>query len=204
MKILITLSLLFVAVSLDAQLLFKNRQDKKEVTYEEAMKWSGKADSTAAVNDSISTANINDKEARITSRMDSIESTRKERQRAHLLAEESKPSLTGDDDDERSHGQDKNINSDQAKWEKKMISKYGSNNGTKIINHKVEFGFTKQMCKEALGDPYTVNRTQTAGGVDQEQWVYRYTIVENYTSRSKSRYLYFEKGKLVGKQNFPD
>lgn len=47
---------------------------------------------------------------------------------------------------------------------------------------------TKEMCKEAWGEPYDINRSSGSWGT-HEQWVYG------------SSYLYFEGNKLTAIQN---
>lgn len=72
--------------------------------------------------------------------------------------------------------------------ESAMIRKYGKYNGRLIAQGKVAIGFTKQMCREAWGEPKTIHTTTTRYGVN-EQWVY------------PGGYLYFENGKLRTIQN---
>lgn len=73
-------------------------------------------------------------------------------------------------------------------WDR-MISKYGSSNGTLIAQGKVRIGMTSEMCRDAWGSPHDINRTTGAWGV-HEQWVY-----------SSGTYLYFEDGILTSIQN---
>ena len=68
------------------------------------------------------------------------------------------------------------------KW---LVKKYGQRRADMIVQGKVEVGFTKAMCREAWGEPKTINTTETARVV-HEQWVY-----------SGSRYLYFNNGILT-------
>lgn len=58
------------------------------------------------------------------------------------------------------------------------------------MNGQVKIGFTKQMCKEAWGEPDDINTTTNNYG-SNEQWVY---------SLGNS-YLYFENGRLTSIQN---
>ena len=52
-----------------------------------------------------------------------------------------------------------------------------------------QIGFTKEMCVEAWGEPYDINRTVTKNGV-HEQWVY-----------DIGRYLYFDGNILTAIQD---
>lgn len=70
----------------------------------------------------------------------------------------------------------------------KYILKYGKINGNIIYEGKLKIGFTKQMCKDAWGEPLEINKTINKYGT-YEQWVY------------KNSYLYFENGKLTTIQN---
>ena len=77
----------------------------------------------------------------------------------------------------------------QQGWEKEMIRKYGSYNGNLIIQGKVKLGFTKQMCKEAWGEPESINTSSGSWGT-HEQWVY-----------GLGSYLYFEGNRLTAIDN---
>lgn len=77
----------------------------------------------------------------------------------------------------------------QADWEKDMIRKYGRTNGQLIIEGRVKLGFTKQMCREAWGEPESINKSTGSWGT-HEQWVY-----------GLGSYLYFENGKLTAIDN---
>ena len=77
----------------------------------------------------------------------------------------------------------------RQQWEKKMIGTYGKVNGNYIIDGKVKIGFTKQMCKEAWGEPESIN-TSTGSWGSHEQWVY-----------GLGSYLYFENGRLTAIDN---
>ena len=70
-----------------------------------------------------------------------------------------------------------------------LIRKYGKKNALLILDNKVQIGFTKQMCIEAWGEPYDINRTITSWGV-HEQWVY-----------GIGSYLYFEDNILTAIQD---
>lgn len=78
---------------------------------------------------------------------------------------------------------------DRAEWERSMITKYGKTNGTLIIQGRVKIGFTKQMCKEAWGEPESIN-TSTGSWGSHEQWVY-----------GLGTYLYFDNGRLSSIDN---
>ena len=70
-----------------------------------------------------------------------------------------------------------------------LIKRYGKTYGQLIFEGKVRIGMTKEMCREAWGEPTDINRTITKYSV-HEQWVY-----------SHSSYLYFDDGKLTSIQN---
>ena len=76
-----------------------------------------------------------------------------------------------------------------AEHKRNMFSKYGQTNGLLISEGKVKLGFTKAMCKDAWGEPVTINKTTTSYGTT-EQWVYY-----------GDSYLYFTNGKLTAIQN---
>ncbi len=69
-----------------------------------------------------------------------------------------------------------------------LIEKYGKENFDLMCAGKVRIGWNEEMCREAWGDPRTVNTSSDTYG-RTEQWVYY------------SKYLYFEKGKLVSIQD---
>ena len=69
-----------------------------------------------------------------------------------------------------------------------LVDKYGQSNVNLARQGKVKIGWNKELCKEAWGEPRSVNKTTTAYGV-HEQWVY-----------STSRYLYFDNGVLTAIQ----
>lgn len=69
-----------------------------------------------------------------------------------------------------------------------LVDKYGQSNVNLARQGKVKIGWNKELCKEAWGEPRSVNKTTTAYGVN-EQWVY-----------STSRYLYFDNGVLTAIQ----
>lgn len=69
-----------------------------------------------------------------------------------------------------------------------LVDKYGESNVNLARQGKVKIGWNKELCKEAWGEPRSVNKTTTAYGV-HEQWVY-----------STSRYLYFDDGILTAIQ----
>lgn len=70
-----------------------------------------------------------------------------------------------------------------------LIKKYGKENAILILDGQVRIGFTKEMCIEAWGEPYNINRTITRN-VIYEQWVYNLDC-----------YLYFEGNILTTIQN---
>ena len=70
-----------------------------------------------------------------------------------------------------------------------LVNKYGKKNAEIILNGEVRIGFTKEMCREAWGEPSDINRTITRNRIT-EQWVYGY-----------KNYLYFEGNRLAAIQN---
>jgi hypothetical protein len=52
------------------------------------------------------------------------------------------------------HAQEKKAEQEQkrksAEYKRQLITKYGATNANKILEGKVEIGWTKEMCKEAL------------------------------------------------------
>lgn len=70
-----------------------------------------------------------------------------------------------------------------------LVNKYGKKNAEIILNGEVRIGFTKEMCREAWGEPSDINRTITRNRIT-EQWVYDY-----------KNYLYFEGNRLAAIQN---
>lgn len=69
-----------------------------------------------------------------------------------------------------------------------LVAKYGQSNVDLAKQGRVKIGWNKELCKEAWGEPQSINKTTTAYGV-HEQWVY-----------STSRYLYFDDGVLTAIQ----
>ena len=69
-----------------------------------------------------------------------------------------------------------------------LVDKYDQCNVNLARQGKVKIGWNKELCKEAWGEPRSVNKTTTTYGV-HEQWVY-----------STSRYLYFDDGVLTAIQ----
>ncbi|HXD93980.1 MAG TPA: hypothetical protein VNX01_12265 [Bacteroidia bacterium] len=65
-----------------------------------------------------------------------------------------------------------------------LIKKYGKNFGTKIARGEVEIGMTKNMCREAWGEPERKLETKVANGTT-EKWFY-----------PQARFLYFVGDKL--------
>jgi hypothetical protein len=76
----------------------------------------------------------------------------------------------------------------EAAVKKDLAKKYGQSNANLIVQGKVRIGFTKQMCREAWGEPEDINTTTGSYG-KHEQWVY------------DDDYLYFENGKLTAIQD---
>lgn len=76
----------------------------------------------------------------------------------------------------------------KAKRKASLINKYGSSNANLILEGKVKIGMTAEMCREAWGSPYDINKTIGSWGI-HEQWVY------------DGSYLYFEDGILTSIQN---
>jgi hypothetical protein len=69
-----------------------------------------------------------------------------------------------------------------------LVKKYGQSNVNLALQGSVKIGWNKELCREAWGEPNSINRTTTTYGV-HEQWVY-----------STSRYLYFDDGVLTAIQ----
>lgn len=70
----------------------------------------------------------------------------------------------------------------------RIESAYGEYDSKLILAGKVRIGMTKDMCREAWGDPNRINTTITINGTS-EQWVYE-----------RKGYLYFIDGKLTSIQ----
>ena len=70
-----------------------------------------------------------------------------------------------------------------------MTEKYGEEDGELIAQGKVKIGMTTEMCKDAWGEPVSVNKTMGPWG-SNEKWTYK-----------KGAYLYFEDGILSSFQN---
>ena len=81
------------------------------------------------------------------------------------------------------------IEKEKREYKTSLITRFGEDNARTILNKKVKIGFTKEMCIEAWGRPYDINRTITAYCV-YEQWVYGIGC-----------YLYFEGDILKTIQN---
>lgn len=81
------------------------------------------------------------------------------------------------------------IEKEERKYKANLIRKFGEENARLILKGSVKIGFTKEMCIEAWGKPYDINRTVTSYGV-YEQWVYDIGC-----------YLYFEGNILTTIQN---
>lgn len=76
------------------------------------------------------------------------------------------------------------LEKEEREYKANLIKKYGKRNALLILENAVQIGFTKEMCVEAWGEPYDINRTVTRN-IIHEQWVY-----------DIGRYLYF-KGNIL-------
>ena len=81
------------------------------------------------------------------------------------------------------------LEKEEREYKASLIKKYGKKNALLILENAVQIGFTKEMCVEAWGEPYDINRTVTKNGV-HEQWVY-----------DIGRYLYFDGNILTAIQD---
>ena len=81
------------------------------------------------------------------------------------------------------------LEKEEQEYKASLIKKYGKKKALLILENAVQIGFTKEMCIEAWGEPYDINRTVTKNGV-HEQWVY-----------GIGRYLYFEGNVLTAIQD---
>ena len=81
------------------------------------------------------------------------------------------------------------LEKEEREYKSMLIRRFGKKNAMLIHENAVQLGFTKEMCIEAWGEPYDINRTITQYGV-HEQWVY-----------DIGRYLYFEGNVLTGIQD---
>ena len=81
------------------------------------------------------------------------------------------------------------LEKEEREYKANLIKKYGKRNALLILENAVQIGFTKEMCVEAWGEPYDINRTVTKNGV-HEQWVY-----------DIGRYLYFDGNILTAIQD---
>ena len=81
------------------------------------------------------------------------------------------------------------LEKEEREYKSMLIRRFGKKNAMLILENAVQLGFTKEMCIEAWGEPYDINRTITQYGV-HEQWVY-----------DIGRYLYFEGNVLTGIQD---
>ena len=69
-----------------------------------------------------------------------------------------------------------------------IIKTFGSEIGSKIVNHRIWTGMTSEMARLSIGKPNDINQTVGDWGI-HEQWVY------------EKRYLYFENGVLKSWQD---
>ncbi len=81
------------------------------------------------------------------------------------------------------------LEKEEREYKANLIKKYGKRNALLILENAVQIGFTKEMCVEAWGEPYDINRTVTRSGI-HEQWVY-----------DIGRYLYFDGNILTAIQD---
>lgn len=81
------------------------------------------------------------------------------------------------------------LEKEEREYKASLIKKYGKKNALLILENAVQIGFTKEMCVEAWGEPYNINRTVTRNSI-HEQWVY-----------GIGRYLYFEGNILTAIQD---
>lgn len=81
------------------------------------------------------------------------------------------------------------LEKEEREYKASLIKKYGKKNALLILENAVQIGFTKEMCVEAWGEPYDINRTVTRNGI-HEQWVY-----------DIGRYLYFDGNILTAIQD---
>lgn len=58
----------------------------------------------------------------------------------------------------------------RAAYKQQLINKYGQSNAELILTGRVKLGFTKQMCREALGAPDQINTWSAK--YNEQQWVY--------------------------------
>lgn len=73
----------------------------------------------------------------------------------------------------------------EAAHKQQMLAKYGSQFGELIANKQVALGMTKDMCRDAWGNPMNIYRTTTSFG-QSEVWCYNYKTM-----------IYFFEGKVV-------
>ena len=73
----------------------------------------------------------------------------------------------------------------ENEYKKLMIEKYGAEYGTIVGKHQIAINMTKEMCRDAWGNPMNNYRTTTSFG-QSEVWCY------NYKTR-----VYFYNGKVV-------
>lgn len=72
-------------------------------------------------------------------------------------------------------------NAQKAARKAHLIDKYGKTNAELILRGHVKIGMTSEMCREAWGAPYKINRSTGIWGV-HEQWCYKwggYLYMEN-------------------------
>ena len=81
------------------------------------------------------------------------------------------------------------LDKEEQEYKSSLIKRFGRKNASIILENAVKIGFTKEMCVEAWGEPYDINRTVTRN-IIHEQWVY-----------DIGRYLYFEGNILTAIQD---
>lgn len=64
----------------------------------------------------------------------------------------------------------------KAQKRKELTRKFGKTNADLILDGIIEIGMTKEMCREAWGEPDEINTTITAYGTT-EQWCYGFSYV---------------------------
>ena len=73
----------------------------------------------------------------------------------------------------------------EAAHKQQMLAKYGSQFGELVSNKQIALGMTKDMCRDAWGNPMNIYRTTTSFG-QSEVWCYNYKTM-----------IYFFEGKVV-------
>jgi hypothetical protein len=84
----------------------------------------------------------------------------------------------------------------RLEWESNMLKKYGKVNGNIIIDHDVRLGFTKQMCRDAWGEPDEIT-SYMVGKVLHEDWIYHRIVIRSDGGGTDAQWLSFEGDKLT-------